>query len=174
MTYAFRRLGKDLNRAAFSCGEPSLDTYLKQQASQDERHRMAVCHVLVEQDSPNIIGYYTLSTNASVVLQDVPEDLRKRWPKYPYVAALLLGRLAVDSRYQGQGIGDVLLIDALKRVLELGEVARVKMVVVDALHEKAAGFYERRGFQQFPNQPLRLFLPVAAMRNLFPTIVGQP
>jgi len=170
MTYEFRLLGKDLNRAAFSCGEPSLDAYLRTQATQDMRKRMAVCYALVERGKSHILGYYTLST-ASVVLADLPPDLARKLPRYPYVPALLLGRLAVDARFQGQGIGDVLLGDALSRTLAISDIVAINLVIVAALGERAAAFYERREFIRFPSQPLRLFLPVAKIRDIFP---GDP
>ncbi len=178
MKYEFRLLGKDLDRAAFSCGEPALDVYLAKQAMQDMRKRMAVCYALVERGNPLIIGYYTLST-ASVVLAELPAHLTKKLPRYPYVPAVLLGRLAVNAQFQGQGIGDVLLGDvllgdALLRILALSDSVAVHMVIVDALHEKAAGFYERRDFQRFPDQSLRLFLPVAKIRDIFPEEPGAP
>src|SRR2546421_6638547 len=132
MKYSFGLLHKSLNRAAFACGEPSLDDYIKTKASQDMRNRMAVCYTLVEQDKPDIIGYYTLST-ASIALTDLPQELVKKYPKYPYVPAVLLGRLAVDRRFQGQGIGDVLLGDALLRALRLSDEVAINLVIVDAL-----------------------------------------
>jgi len=173
MKYEFRLLGKDLDRATFSCGEPALDAYLAKQAMQDMRKRMAVCYALVERGKSLIIGYYTLST-ASVVLAELPAHLTKKLPRYPYVPTVLLGRLTVNAPFQGQGIGDVLLSDALLRILALSDSMAVHMVIVDALHEKVAGFYERRDFQRFPDQSLRLFLPVAKIRDIFPEEPGAP
>lgn len=165
--YEFRPLGKDLDRAAFACGEPSLDDYLKTKATQDVRSRIAACYTLIEQGSTTILGYYTVST-ASVTLTDLPEVDRKKLPRYPYVPAVLLGRLAVDVRFQGKGIGDVLLGDALLRVLRLSDEVAVNLVIVDALSERAAGFYARREFTRFPDHPLRLFLPVKKIRDVYP------
>lgn len=172
--YEFRPLSKDLDRAAFACGEPSLDDYLKTKATQDVRSRIAVCYTLVERGNPTIVGYYTVST-ASVALTDLPEADRKKLPRYPYVPAVLLGRLAVDVRFQGQGIGDVLLGDALLRVLRLSDEVAVNLVIVDALSERAAGFYARREFTRFPDHPLRLFLLIKKIRDIYPeTASPQP
>lgn len=163
----FRLLGKDMHRAAFSCGEPSLDIYVKTQATQDMRRRVAVCHVLPGgDDGKMIVGYYTLST-ASVSLARLPAELRRGVGLYPDVPAALLGRLAVDKRFQGQGLGDVLLGDALLRVLDMANVIAVHLVLVDALHEMAAQFYERRDFKRFEDSALRLYLPVAKIREIF-------
>lgn len=156
------------DRAAFSCGEPSLDTYLKTQASQDIKRGLAACHVLIDQDNPSqIIGYYTLS-NASIVLNDLPPDLAKKAGRYPLIPAVLLGRLAVDSRFQGRGIGDVLLGDALLRALRLSKETGIMLVIVDALNEGIVGFYERRDFKRFEGYPLRLYLPINKISSMYP------
>lgn len=167
MKYSFRLLGRDLNRAAFACGEPSLDDYIKTKASQDMRNRMAICYTLVEQDKSDILGYYTVSTT-SVALTELPQELIKKYPKYPYVPAVLLGRLAVDVRFQGQRLGNVLLGDALLRTLRLSNEIAINLIIIDALHERAAEFYERREFKPFPDQPLRLYLPVTKIRTIYP------
>jgi GNAT superfamily N-acetyltransferase len=163
----FRLLGSDLDRAAVSCGEPSLDTYLKTQATQDMKRGLAACHVLTEVGGATIMGYYTLSAT-SVVLTDLPPDLLKKAGRYRTVPAVLLGRLTVDSPFQGQGIGDVLLGDALLRVLQISREAGVMLVIVDALNERVVGFYERRQFKRFQDHPLRLYLPVATIRGMYP------
>lgn len=153
------------DRAAFSCGEPSLDAYLKTQASQDVKRDLAACYVLCERGSSAIIGYYSLSAS-SVELTDLPADLAKKSGRYRLVPAVLLGRLAVDQRYQGQGMSTLLLMNALRRVLRTG--VGVKLVLVDALHERAAQFYEHAEFHRFADQPLRLYLPLSKVRDLFP------
>jgi GNAT superfamily N-acetyltransferase len=167
MQYEFGLLSSAHDRTGFSCGEPSLDAYLKTQATQDMRRRLAVCHVLTESGHPAILGYYTLSTT-SIALAELPEDLRKQSGRYRLVPGVLLGRLAVALHWQGQGNGDVLLGDALLRVLRLSAETGVVLVVVDALNERAAGFYDRREFRRFEDQLLRLFLPVAKIRDVFP------
>ncbi len=156
------------DRAGFSCGEPTLDAYLKTQASQDMKRGLAACHVLIDQDNPSqIIGYYTLS-NASVVLNDLPPDLLKKAGRYPLIPAVLLGRLAVDSSFQGRGIGDVLLGDALLRALRLSKEVGIMLVIVDALNEAVVGFYERRDFKRFEGHPLRLYLPMHKISSIYP------
>lgn len=153
------------DRASFSCGEPSLDAYIKTQASQDIKRDLAACYILAERGASAIIGYYTLSAS-SVELTDLPAELAKKAGRYHLVPAVLLGRLAVDSRYHGQGMSSLLLIDALRRVLRTG--VGVKLVIVDALHEQAARFYEHFEFRRFVDRPLSLFMPVSKARDLFP------
>jgi uncharacterized protein (DUF1778 family) len=92
------------NRAAFSCGVPALDRYLVQQAGQEMRRGVARVFVLCEQGFIDVLGYYTLSPT-SIDYGDLPAEISKRLPRYPTLPALLLGRLAVEARRQGQGLG---------------------------------------------------------------------
>lgn len=156
---------KKHERAAFSCGEPSLDTYLQRQASQDIKRRAAVVHVMTEsEETIHIMGYYTLSA-ASVKLTDIPEAEQKKLARYPYVAASLLGRLAVDEQHKGRGLGGQLLRHALLRTLAQSEEVAIAVVIVDALNESAQQFYERYGFTVMPNQENRLYIPMATVER---------
>src|SRR5438309_1739031 len=92
------------NRAAFSCGVAALDAYLKSQANQEAKKKIAVTYVLCERDSSIIIGYYTIST-ASIETSRLPEDVTRRLPRYNVLPAMLIGRLAVDQRFRSQGLG---------------------------------------------------------------------
>ena len=142
-------------RAFFSSGVEALDRYLNVQAAQDAKRNVAAPFVAVEEESRRVIGYYTLSMT-SVDLGNLPEDVAKKLPRYPKVPAVLLGRLAVDERYRGRGIGKFLLMDALARSLQ-NEVAWV-VTVVDAKDELSRGFYEHYGFVRFADEPHRLFI----------------
>lgn len=116
-------------------------------------------------DAPGaIVGYYSLSA-ASFERHELPPNLAKRLPHYP-VPAALLGRLAVDRTHQGQGLGEILLLDAVRRVVRAGTAIAVYALVVDAKSETARGFYERYGFRAFPGAPRRLFLPLATLAKL--------
>lgn len=108
-------LGADHDRAVFSCGHDILDSYIKQRAGQDLRRRIARVFVCTAPDSPAILGFYTLSA-LSVDVGTLPHRLVRRLPKQPLPAALI-GRLAVAREAQGQGIGRMLLADALKRAV---------------------------------------------------------
>lgn len=158
-------LGPDHDRQAFDCGQPALNTYLQRQASQDVRRRIAQVFVAASPDlTSRIAGYYSLSA-ASFERRDLPAEAAKRLPHYP-VPAALLGRLAIDQAVQGQGLGELLLLDALHRVLRASAALAVHAMVVDAKDAGAAAFYARYGFVAFPSQPLRLFLPMETVARL--------
>ena len=159
-------LASEHDRAAFSCGVEALDRYLKQQARQDARNRVAAPFVLLDRASGQIMGYYTLSAFA-VELTELPSALRKRLPRYPQVPAVLLGRLAVDQRFAGQGWGKALLIDALRRTLEHSRQIAAMAIVVDAKDDAARGFYEQFGFQRLVDHEQRLFLAMGTIEQLF-------
>ena len=152
------------DRALFACGEVSLDTYIRHQASQDSRRRVAQVFVAVDPPPHRIAGYYTLSA-LSFEKDDLPAQLAKRLPHYP-VPAAIIGRLAVDTGSQGQGLGEFLLLDAIARIVRASDAMGVYAIVVDALHERASAFYEQYGFVPFPSTPLRLFLPLKTAKLL--------
>ena len=152
-------LGKQHDRKSFDCGEQSLNQYLHRYASQDIKRRVNRVFIASPPDTPRqVIGYYSLSAG-SLDTADLPEALRRRLPRYP-VPVVLLGRLAVAESHQGQGLGSILLADALRRIVQAGQMMAVYAVVVDALNDRAAGFYQQFGFTPLPSQPLKLFLPM--------------
>ena len=155
------------DRAAFSCGNLSLDRYLKEQAGQDLRRRCASPFVLVPASgSPTILGYYTLSSYG-VDVGELPVEVAKKLPRYPLLPATLLGRLAVDRRHHGQGIGEFLLLDSLHRACEHAVDIAAAAMIVDAIDPAAAPFYQRFGFMPFPSRNTRLFLPMKTVAALF-------
>ncbi|MCZ7598009.1 MAG: GNAT family N-acetyltransferase [Gammaproteobacteria bacterium] len=158
-------LDKQHDRQAFDCGEPSLDQYIDRYASQDVRRRINRVFVASPLDAPRqVIGYYSLSAG-SLNAASLPEAVRRRLPRYP-VPVALLGRLAVSSAHQGTGLGSILLADALQRVAQASRVMAVYAIVVDALNDRAAGFYRQFGFVALPSQPLKLFLPADSVAAL--------
>jgi len=158
-------LGSHHDRAGFTCGIESLDRYLKTQASQDVMRMANGVFVLAGLDEPNaVLGYYTLCAT-SLAPGEVPLAARKFVPRYPLVAATLIGRLAVAQRRQGEGLGVLLLADALRRAYASAGIVGSSMVVVDAISEQAAAFYEATGFVRLPDS-LRLVLPVATIAKL--------
>lgn len=152
-------------REAFSCGVAWLDAYLRERVSQDVRRHLAAAFVLIE-ESPAVIGYYTLSQQI-ISVPELPLSVGHRLPRYPLVPATLIGRLAVDSRYQGRGLGEVLLMDALARAWEVAQSVAAFAVRVDATDQGASDFYLRYGFAPFPDGRLKLFLPMAVLDDLF-------
>ena len=158
-SFRIEPLSRDHDRPGFLSGSDALDRYFREQASQDIKRRIATCFVAVSVTAREVAGYYTL-TAASVALDALAPEIAKRLPRHPVVPAVLLGRLAVVRRYQGQGLGGILLADALTRTAraELGVFA----MVVDAKDETAQRFYEHYGFTLLPGEMRRLCLPIAA------------
>ena len=156
-------LGSQHDSKSFSSGVEPLDRYFRTQAGQDARKHMAAPFVLMLPGGA-IAGYYTLSATA-VTLAKLPDDIVRRLPRYPLVTATLLGRLAIDQRFQGRGYGRFLLADALLRAAR-SEIASFA-VIVDAKDEAARRFYERESFLQFPDEPMKLFRPMADLVKLF-------
>lgn len=157
-------LAKHHDRKAFDCGVPELDEYLRQRAGQDMRRRVAAAFVMVPQDEPRrIAGYYTLSA-ASIVLDQLPDDIVKKLPRYTAVPAALIGRLARDVNFPR--VGKLLLLDALARSLQHSEEVAAAVVLVDAKDERAHEFYQRHGFVEIAEIPNRLFLPMKTVEKL--------
>ena len=155
-------LGKE-DRSDFVCGSEPLDRYLKTQASQDVRRRVSVCYVALEKATGRIAGYYTLSA-ADVPVSDLPPEVARRLPRYPSVPAARIGRLAIDRRFQGRGLGGALLLNAAMRALR-SEIA-VFALAVDAKDDAAAAFYRHHGFTAFASNPLQLIAPIETFRKL--------
>ena len=150
------------DRTGFQCGVEALDRYLKRQAKQDSKRRIARVFVATKPDNPrSVIGYYTLST-LSIELNQLPEKLARKLPKHP-VPAALIGRLAVSKAAQGQGIGKMLLADAIKRTLAVGDQIAIYAMVVDVIDDSVKGFYEQFGFTQLSDDSPRLFLPLKSI-----------
>lgn len=153
-------------KANFICGNELLDNYIHKQAGQDIKRKLAACFVIPELESGLIKGYYTLS-NGSIPLDFVPGEIRKKLPaSYQAIPTTLLGRLAVDYRFQGQGIGKILLVDALKRSYELSKTIGSFAVVVDPIDLGAEKFYEKYGFIKLPHSG-KMFLPMKTIGQLF-------
>lgn len=118
----------------------------------------SIAYVVVPIETPTrIAGYYTLS-NSSVLLKDLPPPVAEKLPRYPDMPATLLGRLAVNRADQGQGLGELLLVDALARSADVSTKVGSIAVLVDAIDVPSAKFYEHFGFTPFADHPLRLFL----------------
>jgi hypothetical protein len=152
------------DRESFASGVEQLDRYLRQQAGQDARRRVAACLVLVSDGDRVPIGYYTLAAT-SIALAELPEPLTKRLPRYPVVPATLMGRLAVDARHTREGHGEFMLFDAFSRVLR-NDIASYAFVA-DAKNDNAAQFYQRYRFRFLVEGGRRLFIPVAEIAKLF-------
>ena len=146
------------DREGFACGEASLDEYIARYVTQDIKRSLTRAFVLTREGEAAVLGYYTLSAT-HVQRERFPTKQARKLPRYP-VPAVLLGRLAVTRALQGKGLGEFLLIDALKRVAFAAETIGVHAVLVEALNERAAGFYRAYGFIPLAHTPLMFFLPL--------------
>src|SRR5450759_5031175 len=143
----------------FNCGNVLLDNYLHFQAKQDIKRSLSSCFIFADEE--NIVkGYYTLS-NAGIKREFIPEDIMNKLPKsYAHLPDTLLGRLAVAKSLAGRGIGELLLIDALKRSYHVSVSSIASMaVIVDPIDEGAIGFYSKYGFILLPDSG-KMFLPM--------------
>ena len=165
MTPPFRvePLNERRDRAAFACGEEALDRYLRTQATQDIRRRVATCFVAIEVATGKLAAYYTIAS-ASIPTPQLPPEIVKRLPRYPTLPAVRIGRLAVDLKFRGHGLGAAMLADAARRTLQAPPA--VFVLLVDAKNDDAVAFYRRYGFRPFASQPRTLFLPMATAEKL--------
>ena len=153
------------SRSSFCCGIDSLDNYLNKQASQDLKRRVSTVFVLINEPENNVLAYYTLSSY-TVEVKALNEDFAKSLPRYPLLPATLLGRLAVDNKQKGNRFGELLLVDALKKSLDVSLQVASLAVIAESLDERASGFYLKYGFQQFKQEPLKLYLPIKSIAEL--------
>lgn len=150
-------------RDSFDCGVNELNSWLKRQASQDIDKRACALFAALDPGKNSIAGFYTLSMY-SVHLPDISSEIQKKLPKYPLIPAVLLGRLAVDLKFRGKRIGELLLLDAMKRAID-NEIPWWAMVVHSK--EESLSFYVKYGFCSFYDEKNRLFLPYVTIRKAF-------
>ncbi len=166
--YRIVMLSKDIHqRAVFDCGESALNDYLQKFAAQHAAQHVSQTFILISDKAPQIIlGFYTLSTG-QIEREELPVVLNKRLPRYPIPIARL-ARLAIDRHYQGQHLGQKLLLDAFYRCVNLSQQIGIFGIVVDAKHERAKSFYQRYGFVELQSHPLTLLIRMSTVRQLFP------
>lgn len=158
-------LEKSHIRKDFDCGYELLNNYLKKQAGQDVKRKLSVCFVLADKNY-NVKGYYTLSNN-SILRENFSENIAKKFPRsYNSIPTTLLGRLAIDRNYQGQGLGKILLIDALKKSVEIARKIGSFAVVTDPIDSAAEKFYHKYGFIKLPDSK-KMFIPMKTLEQLF-------
>lgn len=145
----------------FDCGEPALDDWLKRRALKNQAAGASRCFVIAE--GRRVIGFYSLSAGA-LGLAEGPNRLRRNMPDP--LPVLLLGRLAVDRCWQGRGLGQALLRDALLRALAVSAEAGIVAVLVHALTDAARNFYLGQGFAESPVRPMTLMVTLATVREI--------
>jgi len=152
-------LTRNHDRQGFECGRRELDIWLRQVACQHQDKGLSKSFVAVREDE-RICGYYAL-TLAELEARHLPDVWRKKFPRR--IPGVRLGRLAVDKAFQGRGLGELLLVDALMRARRVTTEAGGIGLFVDAIDERAAEYYARFGFAPAPDNPLLLLLPVAGL-----------
>lgn len=161
--FRIRSLDAAVDLVAFHCGQPPLDEYIRRYATQDVRRNVARVFVATpDDDTRRLAGFFTLSAG-SVNCSDLPESFARKLPRYP-VPVALIGRLAVDVEFQGNGLGSILLAEACQKVAQANTTLAVAGIVVDAKTESIANFYQHFGFLPFPGRPNHLLLPAAVFK----------
>ena len=159
-------------KSGFSCGKHALDDYFARHAVANDRAGIGRAYVLRRAaddlpELPSVLGFYTLSMAAAESAQLAPA-LQAKLPKYPMPVALI-GRLAIDRRATRRGLGEALLMDALRRVVDVASVLGCVGVVVDAKDEGAERFYTKYDFVTVTAEawPRRMFLPITTAQAAF-------
>lgn len=164
--FVIEALAKAHDRSAFACGNDRIDGYFRTAVSQDVKREYATCFVARELATGRTAGFYTLSSS-SVPLNEVPEPLARKLPRYPTVPAVLTGWLARDAGFAGCGLGEALLFDAIAKVATAPIGAHA--VFADAIDDRAAAFYAAFGFAPLVQRPRTLYLPIATGVGLVPS-----
>ena len=161
-TGTIEALRPDHDRRSFNCGVDALNEYLRRFARQHADANISRTYVAVL--STEICGYYSLAMSG-IRKENLPDKHAGRFPNFPLPVARL-ARLAVAIAHQRKGLGELLLVDALRRSLRLSIEIGMIGVIVDAKDEQARRWYERYEFERLPDSPLTLWLPTAAIENL--------
>lgn len=163
------RLGAHHDLSAFDSGNEGLDTWLRRHALAAQS--MDSARTFVATRSGRVVGYFSL-TMGSVLRAEAPAKLIRTMPAYP-VGMVLLARLAVDRSQLGRGVGAMLLAEALRKAVAAGEVATARLIVVAAVDENAAAFYQRFGFVRTPENPLRFYRRMKDVRASIDSSAGN-
>lgn len=162
---AVEPLGKHHRVDRFECGREQLDRWLRAYAGQGQRRDTARTFVVCRRDRADVVGYYTLVAS-QVKQSEATGDVQRGTSKHFPIPVCLIARLAVDRPEQGVGLGRSLLLDALQRTERASRSVAMRAVLVHALDEEAAGFYERFGLKPVSAEPLTLMVPLEAIRQL--------
>jgi len=150
------KLNADHDLTQFNCGEPSLDHWLRNRALQNEKTGASRTYVVCAGGC--VVGYYALAAGA-VAHTEATSRAKRNMPDP--VPVILIGRLAIDSRFQGRGVGADLLRDAVLRTLQAADIAGIRAILVSAISQDAKRFYEKYGFVSSPANPQTLMITVA-------------
>lgn len=159
-------LHEEHDLAGFDSGEPDLDRWLQQQAHKNEQGGGSRTYVICPDKSKMVIGYYCLATGA-ISRGMTTSRVRRNMPDP--VPVMVWGRLAIDRKYQGQGLGSALLRDAILRTTQAAQIAGIRAILVHAISEQAKQFYLDRGFLASPTDAMTLMLPLADADHILRT-----
>lgn len=148
-------LTNDYDLAAFSSGQPPLDEWLQRRALTNQNNGASRTYVIAEEK--RVVGYYALAVG-SVAASEAPGKIKRNMPDP--IPVMILGRLAIDSAWQGRGLGTDLLRDAVLRTIQAAKIGGIRALLVHAIDVRAAAFYLRSGFSASAVRPLTLFLPL--------------
>jgi GNAT superfamily N-acetyltransferase len=163
---AYRRpepLGKHHRVDDFQCGEPALDEWLKRHARAAQASGSARVFVTTIEDGTTVVGYYALAA-AQVAPEDATARALQGQPRARPVPAILLARLAVDGKHQGEGLGRSLLQDVLLRCAQAADAIGARLLLVHAKHDAAKRWYTQYGFEESPSDPLHLLMLMKDVR----------
>lgn len=159
------------DRAAFTCGVEAVDNFLKKTANKLARADNLRLYVMTD-PSGALIGFYALNAHA-IDYTELPAKYARTRPGHGAIPAAYISMIGVDARHQGRGYGGDLLVDALTRVAQAADTVGIAVVILDVLDDdeteqisRRKALYESYGFQPLPSRPLRLFLPLATVRQL--------
>lgn len=159
--FKIERISRGHNTKDFDCGEPELNSFLNRFALKNDSKDVGRTFVAVRPGEPQVVGYYTISSGA-VTFAQLPAELKL--PKYPIPTAHI-GKLATDRSVQGQGLGEALLFDALRRAESASNEIGIRAVELIALNERAKEFYLKYGFRELLNDPKRLYIEIGTIRQ---------
>jgi predicted GNAT family N-acyltransferase len=173
MGWVIERLASHHDRKGFDCGHELLNNFILQLAGQYARKDLGQTYVATRPETARVLGYYTIST-AHVSYETVPEAMNRGLPRRIRVPVVLLGRLAVDASVQGQGLGAILLGNALERVADLAHGVGIRAITVEAIDDQAVRFYRKHGFLSLTDDERHLLLPVARVREMLAKVNLEP
>lgn len=165
--YGPRPLERKDTREGFRCGVASLDTWLVEHALGADAAGSARTYAVIDEEQDRVVGYYAL-TVASLEREEATGRASRGMPRHP-IPAMLLARLAVDESARGEGVGAMLLADAMQRTLLVAEETGIRLLLVHAVNEDARSFYLHYGFESSPSDPMNLQLLIKDIRA---TIAG--
>jgi ribosomal protein S18 acetylase RimI-like enzyme len=156
INFRIEKLTRNHQLEGFSCGQPPLDLFLVRYALTNQLANASQTYLGMEVN--HVVGYYTL-TVGELGYEDAPDRLAKGLARHP-IPLMILARLAVDMRYQGMGIGESLVRDAMSRTVAAADIAGMRALAIHAKDDAVRSYYERFGFRSSPLQPLLLYMLV--------------